>query len=403
MKRLLSVVLMICLLTSALYVTAEEGERELRAVWFSYEDYSAQLAGLTQREFEAKADAICENIKSSGLNTLIFHVRAFSDAFYDSDLFGYSRYVCGEAGVSPEYDPLALMCEIAHKNGLDIHAWINPYRIGAPENVTPDSVAHLWRQQYGDERVCEHEGAWYYNPADEHVRQYIIQGVREVVEGYPVDGIHFDDYFYPTAGESFDAAAYAASATTLTLNQWRLENVDLLILQTYDSIKEINPDVLFGVSPNADIEKNMTQYFANVEKWGSCEGYVDYLAPQIYFGYENSTMPFDKVLYRWVDLCTVPDLYIGLAAYKAGKEDKWAGEGRLEWVNGSGIIATQIADVRENPDCDGFMLFCYSPFYSDTSSAEHTAVKALLTGSEPEQLSPLDAFIDLLKAIFVIF
>lgn len=402
MKKLLSFILIILILFSAVPTTASE--QEMRGVWFSYEDYAAQLGSLSQAEFEKKADEICKNIKSAGLNTIIFHVRAFSDAFYNSSYFQYSKYVYSQAGVAPDYDPLKLMCKIAHDNGLDIHAWINPYRIGNPSNVTESSVAYAWKQQYGNERVCEVGGAWYYNPASEHVREYIVEGVREIASGYNVDGIHFDDYFYPTTDESFDKSAYETSGTSLTLNEWRLENINLLIKKTYDSIKEINQDILFGISPNADIDKNYSTYFADVRKWSTEQGYVDYLTPQIYFGYTNSTMPFTNVLAQWESLCTVPDLCIGLATYKAGKEDKWAGEGKTEWLDNNDICARQITDIRNCPSAKGFMLFCYSPIWGESATnnakAEIAAVKTLLIENTNNDASVLDAFIDMLKAIF---
>lgn len=401
MKKLLSLTLILSILFTVISVTANE--QEMRAVWFSYEDYAAQLGSLSKTEFEIKADEICKNIKSAGLNTIIFHVRAFSDAFYNSSYFQYSKYVCGQAGIAPDYDPLSLMCAIAHNNGLDIHAWINPYRIGNPNNVTVSSVAYAWKNTYGDERVCDVNGLWYYTPASKDVIEYIVEGVREIVKGYDIDGIHFDDYFYPTADESFDKASYDASGTTLTLNEWRIENINLLIKKTYDSIKEINPNVLFGISPNADIDKNYSQYFADVKKWATEKGYADYLTPQIYFGYENSTMPFTAVLDEWNNLCTIPELYIGIAMYKSGKEDKWAGEGKTEWINNSNICVRQIADIRNHPNAKGFMLFCYTPAWGDgateNAKAELDSIKALLINTT-ESTNVLDAFIDMLKALF---
>jgi len=401
MKKLLSLILILSILFAAIPVTANQ--KEMRAVWFSYEDYATQLGSLSKTEFEIKADEICKNIKSAGLNTIIFHVRAFSDAFYNSSYFQYSKYVCGQAGNSPDYDPLSLMCAIAHNNGLDIHAWINPYRIGNPNNVTESSIAYAWKNTYGEERVCDVNGLWYYNPASKDVIEYIVEGVREIIKGYDIDGIHFDDYFYPTADESFDKASYDTSGTTLTLNEWRIENINLLIKKTYDSIKEINPNVLFGISPNADIDKNYSQYFADVKKWATEKGYVDYLTPQIYFGYENSTMPFTAVLEKWHNLCTATDLYIGIAVYKSGKEDKWAGAGKAEWINNSNICVRQIADIRTRPNAKGFMLFCYNPIWGDgateNAKAELDSIKTLLM-SNTESTNVLDAFINMLKALF---
>ncbi len=402
MKKFLCFFTLIFLLFSSIPVSADN--TEMRAVWFSYEDYASQLGSLNKADFEVKAHEICKNIKSSGLNTIIFHVRAFSDAFYNSSYFQYSKYVCGQAGVAPDYDPLDIMCSVAHANGIDIHAWINPYRIGSPKNVTENSVAYAWKNTYGDERVCDVGGLWYYNPASKEVIEYIVEGVREIVKGYDIDGIHFDDYFYPTADESFDKASYAASATALSLNEWRIENINLLIKKTYDSIKEIDANVVFGISPNADIEKNYSQYFADVKKWATEYGYVDYITPQIYFGYLNSTMPFDRVLERWCNLCTVPELYIGLATYKAGKEDKWAGNGKYEWIENADICTRQIKDIRNFSNTKGFMLFCYSPIWGTNSTenakSELNSITGLLTQSVSDNNSVLDAFIDMLKALF---
>ena len=406
MKKVLCFILTICILIiQFLPVSVFAKTGEMRGIWFSYEDYRNSLASLDRSDYIKKADEICKNIKNSGMNTIIFHVRAFSDAFYDSSYFYYSKYVCGTAGTSPGYDPLALMCDAAHKNGLSIHAWINPYRIGAPSNITESSVAYAWRNTYGDERVCQLNGAWYYNPASEYVREYIIEGVREIVSNYPVDGIHFDDYFYPTADESFDSDSYEKSGKTKSLQEWRLENVNLLIKGTYDAIKSIKSNVLFGISPNGDIDKNYSSLFADVKKWGSEKGYVDYLVPQIYFGYNNSSMPFQSTLEKWCDLCTATDLYIGIAAYKSGKEDKWAGEGKYEWIENSDICSRQIADLRKKPTCKGFMLFSYSPLFSESATAnakaELESVKILLAKDNPYSL--MSDFLNMLKAIFNIF
>lgn len=378
---------------------------EMRGVWFSYEDFSSQLAGLSESEYAKKADEICSAIASNGFNTIIFHVRAFSDAFYNSSYFGYSKYVCGTAGVAPGYDPLKNMCKAARDNGLSLHAWINPYRIGSPSNVTQSSVAYAWKNQYGSERVCEVNGLWYYNPSSQEVRDYIVEGVRELVSGYDIDGIHFDDYFYPTADESFDSASYLASGSSLSLFQWRIENINLQIKQTYDNIKEINPNVVFGVSPNANIEKDYSEYFADVRLWATEKGYVDYIAPQIYFGYTNSSMPFIRVLNQWSNLCTVPKLYIGLAPYKAGKEDKWAGSGKNEWIEHNDICARQISDMRAFSNVGGFMLFCYSPIFgagaTEGAKAELKNIRSVVVpGLYKSSVS--EHFINMLKALFKI-
>ncbi len=397
MKRILLMIIAVLILLSA---TAFADSGEMRGVWFSYQDYKSNLFALNESDYRLKADEICKNIADDGFNTIIFHARAFSDAFYDSTIFPYSRFVCGEAGVSPGYDPFTIMCETARRRGLDIHAWINPYRIGAPTNVTHSSVPLVWREQYGDERVCEYNGGLYFNPASADARDYIIKGVCEIVSKYDIDGIHFDDYFYPTADESFDKSSYTASGSKDDLASWRLENVNTLIRDTYKAIKSINPDVLFGISPNADIEKNYSTLFADVKTWCTEEGYADYITPQIYFGFTNSVLPFNETANRWIDLCTYPDLYIGMAPYKSGLEDKWAGEGKTEWIDNTDILARQLRYLRNRDNCDGVMMFSYSSLWgdnvTDNAKAELEGIKKVFESKATNQIS----FMDMLKAIF---
>ncbi len=413
MKRIISFILTVIIIISVLPATASQGE--MRAVWFSYQDYSSQLARLSESAYRSAAERICQNISASGMNTLVFHARAFSDAFYNSSSFGYSRYVMGTAGTAPGYDPLAIMCDVAHRYGINVHAWINPYRIGSPSNVTADSVAYSWKHSYGEERVCTVNGSWYYNPASPEVREYIVEGVREIALNYPVEGIHFDDYFYPTTDTSFDAASYAASGTSLSINDWRVDNVNKLIRSTYDAIKAINPNILFGISPDANIEKNQSTHYADVRRWCSESGYIDYIVPQIYFGYENATMPFKKVLGQWSSICSVPQLYIGLAAYKAGAEDKWAGAGKWEWTTYNDICARQIEDIRSTSPCGGFMIFSYSSLWdggaSEAAKSELAAIERLTAEASGGTYTPTAAskqiksggfssLIELLKALF---
>lgn len=402
MKRLTVLIISIFIL---LTFNAGAKETEMRGVWFSYQDYKSNLHALNEADYKLKADEICKNIAEGGFNTIIFHARAFSDAFYSSKLFPYSRFVCGEAGVSPGYDPLKIMCEVAHTRGLKIHAWINPYRIGTPQNVTTDSVPVIWKEQYGDERVCEYNGSLYYNPASSEARAYIIEGVKEIVSNYDIDGIHFDDYFYPTADESFDKSSYMASGSTQSINEWRLENVNVLIKDTYKVIKEINPDVLFGISPNADIEKNYSTLFADVKRWCTEEGYADYVTPQIYFGFENSVLPFKETADKWLALCTYPDLYIGLAPYKSGFEDKWAGEGKAEWTENSDILSRQIDYLRGRNHFGGVMMFSYSSFWgenvTENAKAELEGVKRIFDRKATGRMSFMDMIKSILKYMFI--
>lgn len=402
MKRLIVLIIAIFILLTA---TSSAEKSEMRGVWFSYQDYKSNLYALSEADYKSKADEICSNIAEDGFNTIIFHVRPFSDAFYNSSLFPYSRFVCGEAGVSTGYDPLKIMCEVAHSRGLAIHAWINPYRIGDISNVTPTSTPVVWREQYGNERVCDYNGALYYNPASAEARAYIIEGVLEIVSNYDVDGIHFDDYFYPTADENFDKASYLASGSTYSISQWRLENVNALIRGTYKAIKDTNSDVLFGISPSADIEKNYSSLFADVKRWCTEEGYADYVAPQIYFGFLNSALPFKETADKWLDLCIHPDLYIGLAPYKSGFDDKWAGNGKTEWRDSSDILSRQIKYLNGKSNCQGVIMFSYSSLWGDditeNAKAELKEIRRIFRSKATNQISFMDMIKTILKYMFI--
>lgn len=141
----------------------------------------------------------------------------------------------------------------------------------------------------------------YYNPGSEEARQLIVDGVKEIVANYNVDGIHFDDYFYPTTDASFDSGTYAAyqnSGGTLSLADWRRENVNILVRQTYAAIKSINPSVKFGISPQGNMSNNYNVQYSDVAKWISTSGYVDYICPQVYFGFQNQHQPLRLPPYR---------------------------------------------------------------------------------------------------------
>lgn len=403
MKKILCALLAALLLVSAA-CAAPAPEQELRGVWFSCYEYGTFFQNLDKAAFTAQADTICKNVKGAGFNAIFYHVRAFSDAFYPSDLFGWSKYVTGAAGVGPDYDPLAIFIDSAHRQGLQVHAWFNPYRIGNESNVTQDCRAMQWRNDNSG-RVLEWNGALYYNPANADVQAYILEGVAEVLERYDVDGVQYDDYFYPTSDPAFDSAYYTGAPERL--NECRRENVSNLIKSTYQLVKEKNQALLFGVSPNADIPKNYNQLYADVETWGGTSEYVDYLAPQIYYGYENSALPYSEVLAQWQSICKLPDLVVGLAAYKTGNEDQWAGDGKAEWLEHSDILSRQYQDAQKAEKFGGIIAFSYSSLFapdeavSATANAERQALSAAF-GAPQKETSPtlLQSFLWLLQSLF---
>lgn len=193
------------------------GQNELRGVWISYLEWSK----LPKEEaaFQAAVDEMFDNCCDWGMNAVFVHVRSHSDAVYPSQIYPWSKFASGTAGVSPGYDPLAYMVSAAHERGLKIHAWMNPYRITGYqmewEEVPESSPAKRWLSDSdpsNDRWVLCHDGEWYYNPSSPQVRSLVIEGVREVVSRYDVDGIHFDDYFYPELNNENSSRWYLESA-----------------------------------------------------------------------------------------------------------------------------------------------------------------------------------------------
>jgi uncharacterized lipoprotein YddW (UPF0748 family) len=331
-----------------------------KAMWFSYMDYSTVLYDQSEEEFTANMAERFDNAKDMGINTVYVHVRSHANSYYISELFPKAGYY------NSDYDPLEIMVNLAHERGLSIHAWINPMRCMTTENMDSMSDEYTVKQWYNSEQgtyINEYNGYWYLNPYYEEVRQLICDGVREIMEGYQVDGIHIDDYFYPTTDESFDSISFAESGES-DLLQFRRDNVNTLVKEMYSTIKSINSSVEFGISPQGNISVNLNEQCADVELWTSTEGYCDYIVPQIYFGFNNSTCPYLETLNRWAELNenSSVKLVIGLGVYKVGKVDTWAGDGSDEWVTDD-VIGSQIDYAFANPEVEGVALFDYGSIF----------------------------------------
>ena len=352
-------------------------DTEMRAIWISYIDMANIIKNKTEAQFRTNFENVCKNSIEYGLNTLVVHVRPFSDAYYESKLFPWSSTITGTQGQNPGFDPLEIMVELAHRYGLKIEAWINPYRV-ATSGVTmsKDNPAQKW---LNTDKVQKVNGNYFYNPADEEVMQLIVDGVKEIVENYDVDGIHFDDYFYPTADKSFDSSYYAdykASGGTLSLENYRRNNVTILLKEVYRSIKAIDPTVTFGISPNGNNNTNFNSLFLDIEGVIKAEC-VDYICPQIYFGFEHGSLPYKSTVDQWSSYVknSSVEIYIGLAAYKIGVSDQWAGTGKSEWTQSSNILKRQVEYLRSTGKCDGFMLYSYSSLFAPESSVAKHAEK----------------------------
>ena len=352
-------------------------EDEVRAIWLSYLEMQQMLTGRNEAEFRVNIAEAFDHIKELDLNTVFAQVRPFGDAFYPSDYFPWSYIVTGNEGQDPGFDPLQVMVEEAHSRGLSIEAWINPYRVRAVEAVRPlsgDNIAAQWADD-GSGDAIRYEGGLYFNPGSEKARQLIVNGVREILENYAVDGIQFDDYFYPTQSMDFDQSSfdsYRAGGGELSQEAWRRENVNLLIQEVYQTVKSVDSSLLFGIAPEGNNETNYNEHFIDVAKWLSNEGYVDYICPQIYYGFQNESSPFKSTVESWNRMIKVESikLYVGLAPYKIGKADEWAGTGSEEWRENTDLLARMVEFSREQSHYGGFALYRYASLFIPEDNAD---------------------------------
>jgi uncharacterized lipoprotein YddW (UPF0748 family) len=275
------------------------------------------------------------------------------------------------------------MVREARARGLRIEAWVNPYRIRPADRKNPlsaDNPAKRWLDS-GDEAVIAYNGVTSYNPASAKAQDLIVAGVAELVKNYDIDAVHIDDYFYPTTDKAFDSASYARyrqSGGGLGLEDWRRRNVETLIKKIYAAVKKADKDALFGISPQSSVDNNYNAQYLDVEKIAASPGYADYICPQIYFGFDNRAQPFAQTLERWSKLVTAPGvkLYVGLAAYKSGAEDAWAGDvGRREWMTNTDLLKRMTQSARKYENYGGFVLFRYD-FMFEPPEAQAAAVMA---------------------------
>ena len=376
---------------------------DVKAMWLSQYDLSAvYTCGGYQRsksDFENKVKTILKNVSDIGINTVFVQVRPFADRFYPSEIYPVSSFVSGMYGRDMDYDPFAVILEEGHRLGLSVHAWINPLRAMTENEIERIPDSYLIRKWYDDAQtrgkniVCV-SGRWYLNPAVESVRRMVADGAAEIVRLYDVDGVHIDDYFYPTTDESFDSAVYfeyKSQGGELELADYRRSNINLLVSELYRAVKSENESVLFGVSPAGVMKNNYNTLYADVATWCEREGYIDYLCPQLYFGFEHSTCAFDKLCKEFSEMIKVDGikLIFGMSLGKAKSEyDQYAGDGKYEWRDNKDILYRQLLYTKTIDNCSGVSYFCYQYFFDP------------LTGNKiNETKKETDKFLPVLKII----
>ncbi len=345
-------------------------KREFRGVWIATVDdidwplHKGEPPAVQQQELIS----ILDNLKSTGINAVVFQVRPECDALYHSSIEPWSYWLTGEQGKapSPMWDPLQFAIEEAHKRGMELHAWFNPYRAVKSSSgrgsykLAPNHVAVQhpdWLLTFGSMKLLD--------PGLPAVRAYVTKVILDVIRRYDVDGIHFDDYFYPyspiTNEDSLTFLHYNRGFTNLA--DWRRDNVNLLVNMIHDSISVIKPWVKFGISPFG-IWKNRIvdggagtngfeaydKLYCDALEWLRA-GTIDYVTPQIYWSIGNPPAAYDLLTPWWAQHTFGRDLYIGQAAYRNGN-----GRGDPHWLSAS-QMPNQMRLNRETSNVSGSIFF----------------------------------------------
>lgn len=325
MNRLLSVTatLVAMMLLCAYPAKAQKApKREFRGAWIQC--VNEQFQGLSKEEMQRTLSYQLDELAKDGVNAIIFQVRAECDALYNSPYEPWSRFLTGRQGQNPGWDPLAWMVSECHKRGMEIHAWINPYR--AKTKGTSALASNNIAVKH-PERVFEYDGLYILNPALPENREYICKIAYDIVRRYDIDGFHIDDYFYPypVAGKAIpDTKEYNADSRGMSIGDWRRDNVNKFIEQLHDSIRQTKPWVKFGVSPfgiyrnarsssigsNTRGLQNYDDLYADVLKWVN-NGWIDYCVPQLYWQIGHKTADYETLIKWWNEHAGNRPLYIG--------------------------------------------------------------------------------------------
>ncbi|EJF99748.1 glycoside hydrolase family 10 protein [Flavobacterium sp. F52] len=369
----LKLLILILLIHSQIF-SQQSPKREMRAAWISTVeniDWPSK-PGLSDKEMKNEMIAILDNLRSYNLNTVIFQIRPTADAYYKSTKEPASHWITGTQGVAPGFDPLQMMIDEAGKRGMNVHVWLNPYRVQKDTVRDVLSKNHLYFKRpdlfltYGKTR--------YFNPGLQETRNFVASVVGEIVRKYDIQAVHMDDYFYPykIEGQEFpDEKAFAKEPRQFKDKEdWRRDNVDLIIKQIRDTIIANKPEVEFGISPfgvwrniakdsqGSNTRAGATNYddlYANILKWQK-ENWIDYVTPQIYWHIGFDRANFEVLAKWWAEHKYGANVYVGHGDYKISNTAK-----EPEWRSSDQIVK-QIEMIRKMPLIDGSMHFTASTF-----------------------------------------
>lgn len=307
---------------------ARNPKREFRGAWIQC--VNGQYLGKSSAQLRQMLSLQLDTLQKCGINAILFQVRAEGDALYQSSYEPWSRYLTGTQGVAPSdgWDPLAWMIDECHKRDMECHAWINPYRAKTKGTML---LAQNHPAVRHPERVFQYDGLYIFNPALPENRVYTCMVVEDILNRYDVDGIHMDDYFYPYPVPGLpmpDAAYFEADPRGFTaIEDWRRDNVNMLIRDLHYLVRAVKPWVKFGVSPFGIYRnspsgvnckegsatsgtQNYDDLYADVVYWVK-QGWVDYNIPQIYWNLGTKVADYEVLLDWWNDYCGQRPLFIG--------------------------------------------------------------------------------------------
>lgn len=372
MKKFFALILIIIFVFSGCENTTNETteitqkpNENIIGVWINYNEIQNLIDDCdNQSQLNNKIISMLNEFRKYNINTIFLHSRAFDDCFYNSKLYPPSEY-CVNDNNELKFDVLQSFIDCSKDFNIEIHAWVNPYRIrkdNKTDLINKNTLAGEWyAKNPQDQRLIITDNSIFYNPAYIEVQKYVLSGIKEILENYSVDGIHIDDYFYPTTNDTIDIEIYnnyVKNGGKLSLTDFRRENVNSLITSIYSLVKSYNQDLCFSISPSADIEADYNSHYADVKLWASQKGYADFIIPQIYFGFQHETMPFETVLKEWLKLKTNHcKIAIGLSIYKSGKIDNYAKSGSSEWLDNTNVLQRQISIIDNNENLNGYVYY----------------------------------------------
>lgn len=371
MKKILIIILVLFIGMYMFYYMKKKEDNNIinnfeedRYVFISYIDYS-YLKGKDENILKEEINKMVLNIKENNFNGIILQVRAFSDAIYYSKIFSPSLHIVNNENDKLKLDMLDYFIKLSHENNIKLIAWINPYRIRSNNDISSISGNNIVNKYLNTSSV-EIKNGIYFNPAKDEVLDLIIKGVLEIVKNYDVDGILYDDYFYPSKTcDLNDYKLYKINGGLKSLEDFRRDNINKLIRKTYEKIKEVKSDVLFGISPSGNMNNNYNAEYLDINYLIENK-IVDFIMPQIYYGFDNTNLPFVNTVNSWSNLVKDTNIkfYVALALYKSGLEDKYAKTGINEWINNNDIISKQIIVSRNTYNYEGFSIFRYDYLFN---------------------------------------